>query len=233
MFCTKCGTQNEISSAFCISCGTKLVAPVWEAQPNEKAPRPWFKKKRFIVPIALMLLISVSSIANGGYNGPVNTTEPKGTESSQAADELPSKGTESSSTSEDVPGIGNPAVDGKFSFTVTAVKCGISSVGSDFAEQTPQGQFCRVSLTIENVGREPQTMFADNQKLFDSEGREFSPDTSAMIFMDDYEEMWLEEINPGNALKGNLLFDLPKDATPAILELHDSMFSSGVTVSLK
>lgn len=33
-----------------------------------KASRPWFKKKRFILPLILVLIMIISSIANGGKN---------------------------------------------------------------------------------------------------------------------------------------------------------------------
>ncbi len=41
-----------------------------------------------------------------------------------------------------------------------------------------------------------------------------------------------EPINPGNSLTGTVVFDVPVDAVPASLELHDSAFSGGVTVAL-
>ncbi len=44
--------------------------------------------------------------------------------------------------------------------------------------------------------------------------------------------MFLNEINPGNTVKGMLVFDMPKDAKPTSIELHDSPFSGGVTLRL-
>jgi hypothetical protein len=193
------------------------------AKAKAKALRPWFKKKRFIAPLALVLIIGISTVANGGSNAPTSTGNESNTNSN--GDE--------SNTTPAMPGIGEAAVDGKFSFTVKSVECGIASVGDEYLNKEAQGQFCKVALTIENVGNEPQTMFSDNQKLFDSEDREFSPDSTAMIYMKDGSDAWLKEINPGNSLEGNLLFDLPVDATPATIELHDSAFSGGVKVSLK
>jgi hypothetical protein len=186
------------------------------AKARAMALRPWFKKKRFIAPIALVVIIALSSTANG--------------------DKAPSASNNGSSTNTTeekpaMPGIGDAAVDGKFSFTVTAVKCGIKSVGTKYSTKKPQGQFCQVSVNVENVGDEPQTMFADNQKLFDSEDREFSPDTATMISVQS--DLWIKEINPGNTIKGNLIFDLPKGAEPSEIELHDAAFSGGIAVNLK
>lgn len=44
---------------------------------------------------------------------------------------------------------------------------------------------------------------------------------------------FLEEINPGNTVKGTLVFDMPKGTEPASIELHDSPFSDGITVQLR
>lgn len=187
------------------------------AKAKAKALRPWFKKKRFIIPIALVLVIALSQAMNRG-----------GSEKSAETEDNSSIETPTNQRA----GLGDAVVDGKFSFTVLGVKCGIQSVGSDMFGAEAQGQFCKISLNIKNVGDEPQTMFADNQKIYDVEGREFSPDTSAMIYMEGGADAWIEEINPGNQLSGELLFDVPSDASLDYIELHDSAFSSGVEVDL-
>ena len=57
------------------------------ATARAKALRPWFKKKRFIVPIAIVLIAGISTAANGG-NGKVasNTST---TESTETKEETP------------------------------------------------------------------------------------------------------------------------------------------------
>ena len=127
--------------------------------------------------------------------------------------------------------IGTPVRDGKFEFTVKSVKCGISKVGNEYLSTKAQGQFCAVQLNIENIGDEPQSMFADNQLAFDAEDRKFSADSKASIYDDSSQVLW-EEINPGNSVKGKVYFDIPKGAKLTQLELHDSMFSDGVKVVL-
>jgi hypothetical protein len=41
-----------------------------------------------------------------------------------------------------------------------------------------------------------------------------------------------DEINPGNQVDGIVVFDIPEDAVPASLRLHDSFLSGGVEVAL-
>jgi Domain of unknown function (DUF4352)/Protein of unknown function (DUF2510) len=130
------------------------------------------------------------------------------------------------------PQLGQAVRDGKFSFTVTAVKCGIAQVGtSEFLTQKAQGQYCRVSLKVANIGNEAQTMFANNQYLFDTKARKFSADPTANLY-DDSAKLMFEEINPGNSIKGYVFFDVPKGTKVSKLELHDSMLSGGIDVRL-
>ncbi|WP_435201875.1 DUF4352 domain-containing protein [Janibacter sp. GS2] len=130
------------------------------------------------------------------------------------------------------PGVGSPVRDGKFEFTVTKVETGVSEVGSEYLTETADGQFVLVHITVKNIGDEAQTLFDSEQKLIDAQGRSFATDSTASIFMED-NDVWINEINPGNTVEGTLVYDMPAGAQPTQIELHDSMFSGGVTVSVK
>jgi len=130
----------------------------------------------------------------------------------------------------DEPGLGDAVRDGKFEFVVTEVETGLSTIGESFSEQEAQGQFVLVHISVTNIGDRAQTLFDNDQVLVDEQGREHST-SSASIWLD--EGLWLDEINPGNSMSGVLLYDIPADAVPTALELHDSMFSDGVTVALQ
>lgn len=137
-----------------------------------------------------------------------------------------------SKDSDKAPGIGSKVRDGKFEFTITGVRDGGTQVGSsDFGEKA-QGQFWLIDITVENIGDESQVFFDSEQKVKDEKGRQHSADTAAALYLEDNQNVWLEEINPGNTVKGSLIYDLPAGSTPAEIELHDSMFSGGVTVDL-
>ena len=128
--------------------------------------------------------------------------------------------------------VGKAVRDGKFEFTVRSVKCGIATVGDNpYLQEKAQGQFCAVALTVENIGDEPQSMFADNQYAFDGKNRKFSANSTASMADESSQVLW-EEINPGNSVKGRVYFDIPKGAKLTSFELHDSMFSGGVKVHL-
>lgn len=75
-------------------------------------------------------------------------------------------------------------------------------------------------------------MFDSNQKVTDETGRSFDPDSTAEPVHE--EQRCLDEgREPRQFGERHLVYDMPKDAVPASIELHDSMFSGGVKVSLK
>jgi Domain of unknown function (DUF4352) len=120
----------------------------------------------------------------------------------------------------------------RFEFTVTSVKCGATSVGSDLLGQKAQGEYCLVDVTVRNIGDAPQTFDGSSQKAFDAQGAEYSNDGVAEMYANEGNATFLENINPGNQVKGRLVFDVPKDTTLTELMLHDSPFSGGVRVNL-
>jgi hypothetical protein len=199
------------------------------AKAKMKALRPWFKKKRFIVPIAFLLLIGISQVAGGGKD----KSETSQSGSSDQTNNSNNNSTEDEKLSTSMPGIGDNAIDGELQFTVTDVKCGIEKVGSEYLNAEPQGQFCKIGLVIENVGNESATMYSSSQDLYDNKGRKFATDETAMIYSESENDTWLNEINPGNSVDGSLIYDVPKDVVLDYIELHGDLFSDGVKVALQ
>lgn len=222
-----------------------VPAPAPAAAPK----RAWYAKKRVIIPGALLALAIVGSAMGGGGDDP--TTNVADTTSASAAP-APAKAAAATKSSASktaakpsakaapkpapkpaAKGIGDTVRDGKFAFTVRSVKCGIAKVGTNpYLTKKAQGQFCAVALTVNNIGDQSQMMFADNQYAFDAKSRKFSADSEASMYDDSSQVLW-EEINPGNAVKGTVYFDVPKGVKITKLELHDSMFSGGVSVAAK
>ncbi|MGC4805060.1 DUF4352 domain-containing protein [Micromonospora sp. DT233] len=128
--------------------------------------------------------------------------------------------------------VGQPARDGKFEFTVKSSKCGVAKVGTSMLGDKAQGQFCLITINVKNIGKEPQTLDGSSQKAFTADGTEYSSDSEAGLYANDDQSTFFEEINPGNQVTGVFVFDIPKKVKLTKLELHDSMFSGGVTVSL-
>ena len=112
------------------------------------------------------------------------------------------------------------------------VKCGVKKVGSGGLDKDAQGQFCLVTVKVSNIGKEAQTFSDSSQKAYAAGGTEYSTDTAAAIYANEDAATFLNEINPGNGVTGVLVFDVPTNVTLSKIELHDSPFSSGVTVQL-
>ncbi|MGB0972108.1 MAG: DUF4352 domain-containing protein [Mycobacterium sp.] len=125
-------------------------------------------------------------------------------------------------------GMNESASDGKFTFRVTKVSKAFGAVG--FSE--PRGQWVIVTVDVVNTGREEQSFMVSNQKLIGSNGAEYEADWVAGAAINDENALSLS-LGPGFATTMKLPFDLPRGVSPDRIELHDSAFSGGVTVSLE
>ncbi|WP_422741619.1 DUF4352 domain-containing protein [Micromonospora sp. WMMD754] len=171
--------------------------------------------------IATLALLATGLIALGCGAG---TTD----DATSKADAESAKGDDKPKTAK----IGQPARDGKFEFTVKSAKCGVSKVGTSMLGAKAQGQFCLVTVNVKNIGKESQMFDGSSQKAYGANGTEYSADGSAALYANKNAETFLNDINPGNQVTGVVVFDVPKNVKLAKLELHDSPFSGGVTVSL-
>lgn len=226
-------TENESQPSGMTAQEAKAEAKA--AKAKAKAMRPWYQKKRFIVPIAIVVLGAASSALNGGGDESSSTSPTPSAsevEESSAADSATEEAQESES---DVDGgIGDVVSEGNFSFVVNSVECGITYVGSDLLGEEAQGQFCKIAISVENTGNEAEYFSADSQLVYDDQGREFEADTGAMIYLDEGDDVWIgSDINPGNAIDASLLFDLPEGVEPVQIRLVEGYFGVGVDVSLK
>jgi hypothetical protein len=204
--------------------------------PQQPAPakKPFYKKAWFLVLAAIIVVIIAVNSSKGGDSSTDDSSSADAAAGAGAAADAPAEAPADApaETPANVLGIGQPAADGDFSFVVNGVDCGTTEIGTEFFNTKAQGQFCIVDLTISNVGDEAQSFFGDNATLFNAQGQEFSADSEAAIYLEDSSSLY-EEINPGNSLNSKVVFDVPAGTVPTAIELHDSMFSGGVTVDLQ
>jgi Domain of unknown function (DUF4352)/Protein of unknown function (DUF2510) len=124
--------------------------------------------------------------------------------------------------------------DGKFEFQVINIARSTTvsdPTGNPYMTATAQGEFIVVTLSVKNIGNEPQSYFGQNQQLIDASGREYGASSEADTWMNAGGNP-MGDINPGNSIQVKVAFDVPPGTNPAELELHDSMFSGGVSVRL-
>lgn len=201
------------------------------------------KTVAWIVSAVVVVLGGFSGVNAQRTSGFVDGAPPSSTTISDPSGERDEPAAEASDPVEEVPpaadteppsappGLNTPVRDGKFEFVVTGIEPGVAHVGGDVFGQDAQGQFLLVRMTVTNIGDEAQLFDGSSQKLLDTMGRTHSSDAGAAIYLGDAES-FLNQINPGNTVAGVVVFDIPADAVPASLELHDSPFSGGVAVTL-
>lgn len=128
--------------------------------------------------------------------------------------------------------VGDAVKDGKFTFTVLSTSTR-THVGDQYLGKTAQGTFFVVKIKVKNHGDEPQSLTDTAQELYGPGGKKYEADSEAAIYANDQNQVLYNDINPGNTVKGNLLFDVPKHFKATKIVLHDSEFSDGVAVDLR
>lgn len=189
---------------------------------DKEKKKNWFARHKVLTVILAIVAIGVIASAAGGGKSNTNNSSSSSSNSSKAE-----------SRSQTIK-VGEAARDGKFEFVVKSIQCGQPSVGSNqYLTKTAQGQYCLLAVTVKNIGNEKQSLFSTNQKLLDAANKQYSADDTATLYAAPNGSSWYSDINPGNSVEGTIVFDVPKDVTPTVAELHDSAYSGGVKVSLQ
>jgi Domain of unknown function (DUF4352) len=131
--------------------------------------------------------------------------------------------------------VGSAVRDGKFEFQVVNVKRAKTvsdPTGNPYMTATAQGEFIVITVSVSNIGDRPQSYFGNNQKVIDASGRQYGANTEADMWMNTGISGVMGDINPGNSIQVKAAFDVPPGTQVAALEVHDSMFSGGVSVGL-
>jgi hypothetical protein len=200
--------------------------PVLPAPPEAYAERPGpplqpgkpFYKTPWMILVAIGAVILVIGVVAFAHNVANN----QATSSSSAPP--------SSSSYE--PGLNEPALDGNFAFVVTGVHCGVYILGSDpLTTSAPSGsEWCLVSMSVRADKSQSQDFFASNQYAIDAQGRQLSADTNALIYMSNDSDAEDTTVNPGITIHVVVPFQIEYGDHITSFDLHDSDFSSGVTV---
>ncbi|GGF25616.1 DUF4352 domain-containing protein [Williamsia phyllosphaerae] len=203
------------------------------APPPPAPKKSWFSRHKFLTGLGgLVAVIVVISVATSGGNSGAGDPAPDAAGASAAAGNGSAADPSAKAPASALPGIGRPVRDGKFEFTVRAVRDGGTTVGPEFLQERAQGTYTLVDLTVRNTGDEAQSLDVSAQKLVTPSGSQLSADTGATISFNDG-AIFYEQINPGNSLDVTIVYDVPAGTTPASIDLHDSVFSGGTTVSLR
>ncbi|MBI3250594.1 MAG: DUF4352 domain-containing protein [Candidatus Andersenbacteria bacterium] len=192
----------------------------------------WFARHKIMtgIMVVIIFLIVLGMIGGSGDQSGSSTSTQK----------TSSGGSEAETTTATAPAatvakIGEPVTDGDLTFTVTGVTTK-QTLGNTFTQRDAQGTFHVVMLKIENKGKETKTTDSSMFKIVDSQGREFerSIDGQTAVGLSQGKvDLFLQQIQPGLSVTGDIVFDLPADATGTQLIVKGSLFSKGAKILLE
>lgn len=171
------------------------------AKAYAKATRPWYKKKRFIIPVALIALIVLVAALGGGEETTAAADDTDTT--SESSESTQSDDTSSAEVgSSDAPAPpGTPARNKSAQYTVDSVEVR-DSLG-DFGNP-PAGKYVVVTLSIENVKDETIQMSMEDFVL-EVDGTEIASSSEAWMLDN---AISYEDISPGLTKQGTIVFDV-------------------------
>ena len=199
-----------------------ITAQTTAEQAYAQAARPWFKKKRFALPSAVLLVFLLIMVSTGGNDpGIFDRTTNNAESNAEIANNVPAAN------------IGESVRDGKFSFVVTSLEKPSKTITSKLGStETAEGVFVIVRVNVTNIGYDARTLTATDQFLISDQGQRFAT-SSAISSLPGAETIFLEKVNPGHTVNdAPMLFDVPSGTTITAIELHDSVSSNGVKVGL-
>ncbi|MFG3620573.1 protein kinase [Nocardia sp. NPDC047654] len=215
--------------------------PVAQRRPGVPVPRRRPRRRRSLLSKMIGALIVVflapfafaagcfALIAAGTRAGDSGAPAPTLPPSAVAVENPGPPGDDRASDPAAVAPAGSPVRDGKFEFVVTNVDTGVARVGL----QRATGSFLIVTLAVRNISDETKWFLPMGQRLLDAQNTPFDHNATATMWQNTQQRLGYSfELRPGQSATTQLVFDLPRTATPDHLELHDFVLSGGVRVHI-
>lgn len=174
------------------------------AKARSKAMRPWYKKKRFVLPLAIVAIAIIASVSSGG------------------SDKSSKGGSGGGAATEQTYTVGQTAQTSDFEVTLRAVEDPMNT-GNEFDTPKAGNRFVGVEFEVKNVGSERQTLSTLlGAELIDSLNRPYD------IALAGLDRPQLDgEVVPGQSRRGWITFEVPADATGLKVRLKGSLTAQG------
>lgn len=162
-----------------------------------KAMRPWYKKKRFIIPIALVVLIVIASAAGGGDKAKDKATEAvEGAAQEVATPDTVASGRADSQKEDQEVAIGQSA---KLSgYTATVQKAGFQQSLSEFEDNG----YLVADVTIANRDDKSQPYNVFDWKLQTPNGQVIDPTITST------DQLGSGDLVKGGSVSGKVIFEI-------------------------
>jgi len=203
----------------CKSCQTEIDSKAKKCPHCQADQRNWFVKHKILTGILVIVLIVIISSSSGNKNDGTKTTQGSSNKTTQT---------------ESVTKIGEAVTANDLSFTVTDISKA-KSLGSSYTKKDAQGTFNVVTIIVKNIGKETATIDSSMMKITDSQGRTFDRSIegqTAKGLAQGKVDLFLQQVQPGLSITGDIVFDLPDDATDLKLIVKGSMFGAEKQISL-
>lgn len=189
-----------------------------------KARRPWYKKKRFIIPlalIALIVIISIATTAGGGGNNTADqdtSADPTASESSQPASSQPAS-SQPASSQPAFPGAEDGDVIGQAGESLALGNATVTSTALTPGDSTLGPTLCSTA-TIQNSSDETISFTALSWKLQDPSGTISNTSLTGSPNL-----LTAGEVAPGGTATGDVCFDNEAGASGEYIVLYEPPFS--------
>lgn len=189
---------------------------------EEKAKKSWYKRWWAIT---LFIIIGLAILVNlfGGNDN--SSSSPNSNVQTNSQQQITTKTEEVKTYS-----IGDSIQAGDFKWKITksstATEIGEDLAGTFFGEKA-DGIFIILDVEIENTGKSAKYLMDSYLKLVDDQGREFSPNSAAAIYLKPQgSALMFEQVNPSITKKGKIVFDVPAGLKVANIRISSNLISS-------
>ena len=192
-----------------------------EAKANRayaKATRPWYKKKRFMIPLVIVVLGIIGTAASGGSSssdGPQKVADSKGSSST---------GSDTSGSRAKPVNVGDTVKLEGTKYTVRSAKTA-SNVGDQFSTTKANGVYVVVELTIENTKNSTKQFSSGAATFIASNKKNYNTDDDGSFGVEN--PLIFEDMQPDVPKTGTLVFDVPRGKTKGGLLKVSDLFGRG------
>jgi Domain of unknown function (DUF4352) len=201
------------------------------AKAYAKAMRPWYKKKRVLIPAGLVVLAIVGSATSSQKSGSDSTSS---TASSTVVSHTAAKHDQKAATSTahaaksdgKVGKVGQAVTNAGTTYKVTDVQTAKTIGDPDLLGARADGTFVIVNLQLTNNKNETKTFLDSSAKLVTTDGKEYETSDKAVASFGD-DSLLLKDIQPDLTTHGKLAFELPPSKVSGSTLVIQDLYGSG------
>lgn len=183
-----------------------------------KASRPWFKKKRFLLPLIIVAIIIIVNVANGGKTDTSAAVAPSA-DASSAAPAAPAAAAPAPAAEAAFPGAKKDDVVGQAGAPLKVGDATVTSAPIANGDAT-FGQTICTATTLSNGSKETISFNAFDWKLQTPSGTILNPG-----FTGSKNTLNSGEIAPGGKASGDVCFDNKNAEAGQFVVLYEPVFS--------